>query len=308
MKPMPIALVGAAIVFFIFISTGGSQLLGDAMWFYGTSSWNGNPTPPGTVIEARIGGEFAGDYNTTKEGAYGGPKGGDKKLIVFGEKNDAISFFMRKPTMSNFSEANEQAVFAAGTVAELNLTFDLFCGDAICDTASESCSSCPADCGSCAPPPSGGGAAGGGGGGSSGGGGGGGFAPPPSPGEEEPEETGNEIPEETAICEERWTCTDWSSCADGRQTRECRDRNACGTELGKPSESQGCLEVQAPAQPPSPPAGGIGAITGLITVGPAGMFGIAAVVIILLGALIFWAASRNGRRQEKPANGKKRKK
>lgn len=41
-------------------------------------------------------------------------------------------------------------------------------------------------------------------------------------------------------CVENWTCTSWSSCSGGVQTRTCTDQNSCGTELNKPAESQSC--------------------------------------------------------------------
>jgi hypothetical protein len=41
-------------------------------------------------------------------------------------------------------------------------------------------------------------------------------------------------------CVPDWTCTDWSSCSDGSQTRTCTDSNSCGTNDDKPSESKSC--------------------------------------------------------------------
>lgn len=55
-------------------------------------------------------------------------------------------------------------------------------------------------------------------------------------------------------CTESWSCTSWSTCSSsGIQTRTCTDSNSCGTELGKPAESQGCTYV-----PPSTGGGGGG--------------------------------------------------
>ncbi len=62
--------------------------------------------------------------------------------------------------------------FIGNSEAERNITFNItsnYCGDNICSSNFESCSSCSADCGQCPSPPSGG--SGTGGGGSSGGGG-----------------------------------------------------------------------------------------------------------------------------------------
>ncbi len=41
-------------------------------------------------------------------------------------------------------------------------------------------------------------------------------------------------------CNESWSCTDWSSCSGGTQTRTCTDSNSCGTTEDKPVESQSC--------------------------------------------------------------------
>lgn len=47
-----------------------------------------------------------------------------------------------------------------------------------------------------------------------------------------------EVPEE--ICIENWSCSDWSECIEGKQTRECTDANVCGTTVNKPAEEQAC--------------------------------------------------------------------
>jgi hypothetical protein len=41
-------------------------------------------------------------------------------------------------------------------------------------------------------------------------------------------------------CEESWSCTPWSSCLNGLQSRTCADANNCGTLASKPAESQQC--------------------------------------------------------------------
>ena len=43
-------------------------------------------------------------------------------------------------------------------------------------------------------------------------------------------------------CQENWTCTEWSACIGGNQTRTCTDNNDCGTENNKPPESESCTE------------------------------------------------------------------
>ncbi|MBI3963493.1 MAG: hypothetical protein HY341_00685 [Candidatus Kerfeldbacteria bacterium] len=41
-------------------------------------------------------------------------------------------------------------------------------------------------------------------------------------------------------CTPDWRCTDWNQCTTGTQTRTCTDQNSCGTEQGRPAESQSC--------------------------------------------------------------------
>lgn len=42
------------------------------------------------------------------------------------------------------------------------------------------------------------------------------------------------------VCNEDWSCTEWSDCIDGIQTRTCTDSNNCDTMQNKPLESQIC--------------------------------------------------------------------
>ena len=43
-------------------------------------------------------------------------------------------------------------------------------------------------------------------------------------------------------CTENWSCTAWTDCVGGSQTRTCTDSNSCGTETSKPAESQSCTD------------------------------------------------------------------
>lgn len=47
-------------------------------------------------------------------------------------------------------------------------------------------------------------------------------------------------------CVPYWSCTDWSDCVGGEQTRTCTDLNSCGTTSGKPATLQSC---QGPCTP-----------------------------------------------------------
>lgn len=42
------------------------------------------------------------------------------------------------------------------------------------------------------------------------------------------------------VCSPNWSCTSWSTCLDGQQTRTCTDVNNCGVLTNKPAESQNC--------------------------------------------------------------------
>ncbi|MDZ7798769.1 MAG: FG-GAP-like repeat-containing protein [Patescibacteria group bacterium] len=46
--------------------------------------------------------------------------------------------------------------------------------------------------------------------------------------------------EEDIECIENWSCTAWSACLGGTQTRSCLDLNNCGTEKDKPDEIVEC--------------------------------------------------------------------
>lgn len=62
-------------------------------------------------------------------------------------------------------------------------------------------------------------------------------ASPPAPPPEQPPPS---PPEPLPICSPSWSCTEWSVCANGMQTRECTDANQCGSESGRPELSQLC--------------------------------------------------------------------
>ncbi|MBU1975834.1 MAG: hypothetical protein KKG59_05510 [Nanoarchaeota archaeon] len=57
-------------------------------------------------------------------------------------------------------------------------------------------------------------------------------------------------------CLPDWQCTVWSACTEGTQTRTCTDANVCGTDEGRPAESQSCTVDPPPAPPPPPPDSG----------------------------------------------------
>lgn len=52
-------------------------------------------------------------------------------------------------------------------------------------------------------------------------------------------------------CTESWSCTSWSTCTAGTQTRTCTDANNCGTTDTKPAESQSCQVIVSDTTPPA---------------------------------------------------------
>ncbi|MEA3449532.1 MAG: hypothetical protein U9Q85_00930, partial [Patescibacteria group bacterium] len=49
--------------------------------------------------------------------------------------------------------------------------------------------------------------------------------------------------DDDCACTENWTCTIYSACSSGTQTRTCTDSNSCGTINDKPEEERFCLSV-----------------------------------------------------------------
>ena len=50
----------------------------------------------------------------------------------------------------------------------------------------------------------------------------------------------------TGGCTPTWTCTQWSTCSNGLQTRTCTDLNNCGVITNKPSGTQSCISDPLP--------------------------------------------------------------
>jgi hypothetical protein len=118
----------------------------------------------------------------------------------------------------------------------LNLDIPTTCGDGFC-LGSESSATCAADCGS--PPVNPGGGGSGSGGGSGGGSG--------TTTQGAPASTTSQTPAvEGPVCVEQWECNYWNDCANGKQTRECKDLKNCGTTRVKPVESRDCVDETKP--------------------------------------------------------------
>jgi hypothetical protein len=45
------------------------------------------------------------------------------------------------------------------------------------------------------------------------------------------------------ICQENWECEEWSTCINDTHTRTCLDKNSCGTNSSKPTQSENCTVI-----------------------------------------------------------------
>jgi hypothetical protein len=70
---------------------------------------------------------------------------------------------------------------------------------------------------------------------SEGGGGGGGITPT---------KVNNVSESVSVLCVESWTCGNWEKCINGTQTRECIDKNYCGTTEKKPQNERECEQEE----------------------------------------------------------------
>lgn len=57
-------------------------------------------------------------------------------------------------------------------------------------------------------------------------------------------------------CVEDWVCSEWSSCENEYQSRQCKDWNACGTPRMKPPEARACEKAAAEEEVPAAVTGG----------------------------------------------------
>ena len=236
-----------AVVFTLFLSTLVTALPEKPNQFYGTVTINGQPAPDGSIVTAKINGAEVAS-TVTKNGKYG------YEPIFYISDTDppsrsgaTINFFV------NGIDSGKSASFCNGCVDRLDLSV----------TQQTT-----------------GGNAGGGGGGSGGSHGSGGETGGSS--SSSGEEITTTVEEGSQECREKWVCTDWSACVNGKQTRTCHDENNCGTDLYKPFEEQPCVSEQG-AQ-----AGGFNfSATGRFLTSPVGI-GSLGVVVFLLAGLFVW--------------------
>jgi hypothetical protein len=101
-------------------------------------------------------------------------------------------------------------------------------------------------------------------------------------------------------CATKWTCTAWSACTDGTQTRTCNySVNYCTPKISKPAESQTCnatIAGTAPIQatPSTPTKGFFATITGAVvgTLGTGGAIVVIAFIVSVVGLVIILRIGR----------------
>jgi hypothetical protein len=48
---------------------------------------------------------------------------------------------------------------------------------------------------------------------------------------------------EIEVCNGVWSCSSWTECSNGKQTRVCKDLNDCGSVENKPFTEKNCIEI-----------------------------------------------------------------
>jgi hypothetical protein len=93
----------------------------------------------------------------------------------------------------------------------------------------------------------------------------------------------------TPPCQENWTCTNWSECIDGVQTRTCTNLGGCFDNKGKPNESQSCIVSSTPSNvtPPTPIRTSVPVTTPAASVTQLGL-GVGLIAVIALSAIIIF--------------------
>jgi len=92
------------------------------MEFSGSVTIDGSPAPAGTVVTARINGSDCGSLALTTAGVYGGDALFDERLIVDGEEEKTIAFFVNGVLAGS-------AAYTPGVSTRLDLTATGIKGD-----------------------------------------------------------------------------------------------------------------------------------------------------------------------------------
>jgi hypothetical protein len=84
--------------------------------FSGEVTVNGAPAPVGAEIIAKIDGVTCGSLVIIEAGEYGGTETSDRRLVVSGNRNDVITFWI------NGTRASQTAIYEPGKAEDLNLS------------------------------------------------------------------------------------------------------------------------------------------------------------------------------------------
>ena len=139
---------------------------------------------------------------------------------------------------TRISYTNNTLIFNVTHFTTYSVSKGLYCGDGVCSNG-ETCSICPADCGTCTTPSRSGGTS---------------RTYecndrkdndndgltdwPADPGCENRYDNN----ERDELCIESWSCSLWYECVNNQQARTCVDINSCGTTKLKPAEKRICIE------------------------------------------------------------------
>jgi hypothetical protein len=221
-----VALFGLAMV----LPKGVSAQPGVPNQFYGTVTVNGAPAQDNLIITAKIGSTVVAN-TLTKNGKYGY----DPNIFYVQDPNGdrqgaTITFYVATPSGTEIRAATH--LFNNGDSTDLPLSVT---GDFSTSTT---------------PTATGGGSSGGGG---AGGGSSGGVAPSTTSTTNggttnTTNSTNNENAGNTTAsgsCTPNWKCSEWTECVNGQQKRVCFDTNECGTNEGKPAQTQSCAQTEA---------------------------------------------------------------
>jgi hypothetical protein len=223
----------------------GSSLNSSLRWVVINISYNESEVNASGLSESSLRIYY---YNSTISNwsSYDTPFGGVNTTSNYVWANTThFSYYSLGGLLTNGQSCNSNSNCYSGyCVHSICRSSSPYCGDGYCDSG-ETITNCPADCPSSTPYV------------------GSGWVTPTI----KKEENVTQEAEEKPICQEVWTCTDWSDCQNSVETRICNDVNNCGTTDKKPILSQSCVvPTSSPSISPPTPTTPLGLGVGLIAV------------------------------------------
>jgi len=223
----------------------GSSLNSSLRWAVVNISYNESEVNASNLDESSLRIYY---YNSTLSNwtSYDTPFGGVNTTSNYVWANTThFSYYSLGGLLANGQSCNSNSNCSSGyCVHSICRSSSPYCGDGYCDSG-ETITNCPIDCPSSTPYV------------------GSGWVTPTI----KKEENVTQEAEEKPICQEVWTCTDWSDCQNSVETRICNDANNCGTTDKKPILSQSCVvPTSAPSISPPTSTTSLGLGVGLIAV------------------------------------------